>query len=492
MNTQENRKIASRLSNRNCKRILAIALLVMLVVSLLPLYTAARYSYAGVDDYRYGRTTHAVWTSTYSVFETVAEAGRVAAATYTDWQGSIAAIFLMSLHPGVFGDHIYGLSTVLLLTALVLCVLYFVQTACRHIFRAETDDSFIVACIAAICCVQFVPSPVESYYWFNGGVYYTFFFSLSLFAAAILIRRTRQRNAWQCAVLVITALLLGFGNLITGLLCCVLLALYAASTGLLHRRDLFLWVLLAVLAVAFACNVFSPGNGVRQAENAEKAKDVLPAVFSAVQDAFVYIVQWLQTPALFVCLLPVPLLWQMAERSQLQFRFPILVSVASVLLLAAGFTPNEYALGFPGEARIVDIQYYMFVLLLLLNVLWYTGWVRRRCRISVRGLRIVAVTVVSAAAIAACTITIHTRNSATASAILLQTSGKAQSYAAVWERRLAILRNPTETNVVLPKLSQQPPLLCMVDLASTQSDPFYFYNEQVAAYFGIDTVLREP
>lgn len=475
------------------KRLVAIALMLILFVSLLPLYSAAQYSYAGVDDYRYGRTTHAVWMETRSLSKTVAEAGRVAAETYATWQGSLAAIFLMSLQPGIFGDSLYGISTALLLTVLVLSILCFVISAIKYVFRADTDTAVSVAALAAICCVQFVPAPVESYYWFNGGVYYTFFFSLSLFAAALLMRRASVKRALQCILLLALALLIGLGNLITGLLCCVLLVAYAvASQCLLHRRDSYLWVLAATLLAAFAINVFSPGNGVRQAENAERALGVLPAILAAIADAVRYSGRWLTTPAPFLCLLPVPLFWQIARSSGLRFRCPVLVTAASLLLLAAGFTPNEYALGFAGEARIIDIQYYLFVLLLLCNVLWYTGWAQNRLRVSARVLRTAAVAVVAASAIAACAIMLQTRNSATASAILVQTGGKAQSYADVWEKRIDILREPTGDAVKLPKLAQQPPLLCMVDIAPTSSDPFYFYNEQLAAYFGKTSVLREP
>ena len=109
----------------------ALMAVAALICALIPLYAAAQYSYAGVDDYRYGATTHAVWAETGSLGATLAEAARVAGKTYVEWQGSLSAIFLMALQPGIFSDGAYGLSTVLLLSALVASLLVFCWTLCR-------------------------------------------------------------------------------------------------------------------------------------------------------------------------------------------------------------------------------------------------------------------------------------------------------------------------------------------------------------------------
>lgn len=474
------------------KRIVAVTMLLALVVSLVPLYTLAQYSYAGVDDYRYGLTTHAVWQETRSFAQTCMEAWRVAARTYRDWQGSFVSIFLMALQPGVFGNGLYGLSTAILLSVLVLSILCFAITACRRLAGMDAAEAIIVSSILAIACVQFVPTPVESYYWFNGGVYYTFSFSLALFAATLLIRRRTRRTAAQCVLLLLLALFIGFGNLITGLLTCLLLAVYIAYAWRRKERDALLCVMLGVLLLAFAANVFSPGNAVRLLENESRGQGAGAAILAACGDAVSYSAKWSCTPAGVLMLLPIPLYWLAAKRCSLRFCCPIAVSAASLLLLAAGFTPNEYALGMPGEARIIDIQYYLFVLLLAINAFWYTGWAQRKLQISARIEKTAAILIVLLSMLAACGIAIADRNMASASALLTQTSGKAQSYAAVWETRLSMLASDTSKDVTLPQCESCPPLLCMVELASDKSDPFYFYNEQVAAYFDKKTVLLEP
>ena len=472
---------------------IALLLVAALAVSLIPLYGAARYSYAGVDDYRYGLTTHAVWAQTGSLGKTVAEAARLAGETYHTWQGSLSAIFLMALEPGIFGDGAYGVSTVILLTALVLAAMYFFHTLLAAAFCMERWTALALAALGTLCCVQFVPEPVESYYWFNGGIYYTFYFSVSLAAAALFIRRRRKKSILQAVLLALLMPLIGTGNLVTGLLSCVLLGLYGLWTCIWKKeRDIAVMLSLILLLCAFAANALAPGNGVRQAEHAESARPAISAIFAAMGDAGRYTLRWLGTPAVYTLLAGVPLIWRWAGQSTLRFRFPPLISAASFLLLAAGFTPNEYALGFPGVARIIDVLFYLFVLLALVNVVWYTGWLRKHAGLTGRAAKRAAAAILAASLLLAGGAAVKNRGVAAVSALRIQLNGNGRAYAAVWEARLAMLRDPAQPEVVLEKFTHQPPLLCMVDIAVDETGEYFWYNEQLAAYFGKRRVLREP
>lgn len=474
-------------------RLVALLLVVALILSLIPLYAVAQYSYAGVDDYRYGQTTHAVWTQTRSFGKTLAEAARIAGETYHTWQGSLTAIFLMALQPGIFHSNLYWLSTAFLLTVLVFSLLYFLFTLLNKLFDMSRWEALALSALGAICCVQFVPVPVESYYWFNGGVYYTFYFSLSLIAAGLLIRRRQRKTLWQWILLLPILLLIGTGNLVTGLLSCVGLFLYALwAWTMAKERDPLLLCAVAVLLAAFAVNALAPGNGVRQMEHAESAQGPISAILAAMGDAGQYSFRWLGSPAPWALLLCTPFIWQWAGCSSWKFRFPLLVSVASFLLLAAGFAPNEYALSFPGEARVMDIQFYLFVLLTLINLVYYTGWLRKRWQPSARTAKRSGAAILAAGVLLCGLFILRTRDVSAVSAYRVCRNGDGRSYAAVWESRLEMLQAPGNQPVVLEKFTHQPPLLCMVDIAVDESGEYYWYNQQLAEYFGKDQVLREP
>ncbi|MEG1884110.1 MAG: hypothetical protein RRZ24_07345 [Clostridia bacterium] len=471
---------------------LALLLIAALLISLVPLYGAAAYSKPGVDDYRYGRTTHIVWEDTHNWMAVLAEAGRVASNTYQQWQGSYAAIFLMALQPGIFQTNVYGLTTAFLLTGLVIALLWFVYTVLTNLMETDWTQSMSIATLVAISCVQLLPSPVEGYFWFNGGVYYTFFFSLSLIAATLLIRREQKKTVAQCVLLPLLMTLLAGGNLVTGLLCCVALSLYVVQSSIRRRHDVLTLVLWILLVGLFMANALAPGNSVRQAEHASESLSPLSAILAAMVDTMKYVGQWLTEPVTFLAFASLPLLWQMTGRATFQFRMPLVMLVASFLLLAAGFTPTEYALGFAGEARLIDIQFYLFVLLLYGNLIWMVGWLRQHFgteRVYVRRTVAIALTVVclSITGITA----LRSRNIASVSAVRILYNGSARSYAETWEKRYAML-NDAEPVVILPRLSHQPPLLCMMDIVPNESDENYWYNQQLETYYGKKQVLREP
>ncbi len=476
-----------------CVCLVALALVAALILSLLPLYQAAQYSYPGVDDYRYGRTTHQVWQETGSLFETVGEAARVAGETYHSWQGSLSAIFLMALEPGVFGHQFYGISTYFLLTALVLCLLYFVYVLCRKVFSMEGQEALALAALGSICCIQFVPEPVESYYWFNGGVYYTFYFGLSLWAAGLLISRRAKKRPVQVVVLPLLAALIGTGNLVTGLLSCIGMTGYVVwSWGVKKQRDSLTLASGLLLLIAFGVNALAPGNGVRQAENLDRAQAAIPAIFAALGDGAQYAYKWMGSCAPWGLLLGVPLIWNWAGKGSFRFRWPLMITLGSFLLFSAGFAPNEYALSFPGEARVMDVQFYLFTVLLLVNLIWYVGWLRQHWKPVAKLARWAAVAVVAIGVLLLGVTAVTSRNVAAVSAYRVCRNGDGQAYAALWEQRLAMLEDPAQDLVILPKFDHQPPLLCMVDIAVDEDGEYYFYNEQLAAYFGKAQVLREP
>ena len=482
-------------------RLLALLAVLALALSVIPLYGAAMYAYPGPDDYRYGLTTHQVWEESRSVFALLTEAGRVSAETYRTWQGSYAAIFLMSLQPGIFSPRAYGIGPCLLITVLALSVLYFVYTAVCALLSGTSPEKggtvraagTLLGALAAFCCVQFQPYPVEGYFWYNGGVYYTFFFSLALVAGALLLKREQKRAAVSAVLLPILMFLISGGNLITAFLSSGLLLLYVCGRGLLGRKaDRLLVCCLLLLLSLFAVNAFAPGNGVRQLEHADVARSPLAAIGAALLDGAVYSCKWAGNPATFLCVACVPLFWYMAGLTELRFRRPLVLAVFSYLLLSAGFTPTEYALGFAGEYRILDMQFYLFVLLLLLNLFWLTGWLRRRAKpLSKKAARRLAGAVCGAGVLLALGSAVAGRSGACVSAARILVNGAARSYGETWEERLALLTEDSAETVTLPRFTSKPPLLCPLDVTGRVTDTYYWYNQQIEAYYGKSRVLRQ-
>ena len=99
--------------------------------------------------------------------------------TYLDWQGTFSAVFLFALQPGVFGEQYYFITTFLLLGTFVIGTFYFLFVICNYYMKADKSSWIIVSVCVLTLSIQLVFSARESFYWFNGGIYYTFYYSLS-------------------------------------------------------------------------------------------------------------------------------------------------------------------------------------------------------------------------------------------------------------------------------------------------------------------------
>ena len=157
-------------------RCIAAGALAALAVSLLFLLAAGYFAVPGADDYRYGRQTHAAWETQRTVSAVIAAAGEETAETYLDWQGSYAAIFLMSLHSGIFGVEWYCIGIWILILFFCIGEAVFAWDLLLCVFRTKRETACLGAATLCLASIWFVPSPVEAFYWYNGGIYYSFFF----------------------------------------------------------------------------------------------------------------------------------------------------------------------------------------------------------------------------------------------------------------------------------------------------------------------------
>ena len=155
------------------------ALLAVLCICMVPLVILAAYCYPCADDFRFGLYPHLAFEQTGSVWAALAGAAREVCETYFDWQGTFSAVFLFALQPAVFGEGFYWLCPAVMFSALFW--------GAARMFRAGAKlfcmprGTAVLACLAyLLLCTQLVQSPAQAFYWWNGAVYYVFFYALML------------------------------------------------------------------------------------------------------------------------------------------------------------------------------------------------------------------------------------------------------------------------------------------------------------------------
>ena len=488
---------------RNGSRITAAALAIVLLLLLIPMLALSRYAMPTADDFGYGAGTHAAWESTRSLAAVLRAAAAYTAYIFETWQGSFAAVFLMTLQPGIFGTAYYGLTTWIMLGMLIFGVLVFVRALCRHVLGCTAAERWILTCVLLIACTQFAEGPVEAFYWFNGAVFYTFFFSLFLLLWGLIISflyRTRGKGSnalYYVAIPLLCALIAG-GNYTTGLQLAMLLPL-PALVRLFGKKDsnLLLPLSLLLFFALFAVNLSAPGNAARVLQSGGPLQAVR-AILNSVAMAARRAGRWTTFPLLTLCAFLVPVGWRFAARTAFSFRWPVLVSVASWLLLASGYTPTYYTQNFWGEYRLLAIQYDLYVLLLCGNVLYWTGWLQKRV-FGADGLaegigaavrrRALQLSCGLLAVFLLCAVTNYSMFAST-DAVKSLLNGEAKGYQQEVAARLMQLENAEDgADVVVPPLRRQPRLLFLYEWSTDPSAPV---NCLVSGYYGVNSVRVDP
>ena len=371
--------------------LLAAASAAVLVFSLVPILAASFYAHPLADDFGYSAYVHQAASGGGSLYDILAAALTKTAEVYQSWQGTFAAVFLFTLQPGAFGENLYFLTTFLLIAALTGATFYLIDTIADRLLRCRRAWSILISAALLFVEIQFVPDKKEAFYWYNGAVYYTVFYALTLVLAALTIRMFLtpiwRRKILCCAAACLFAIVVGGGNYSTALLAALLSVLvpFAAYVLLradgrrlhLPRREIILYCLIpCCLLISFAVSASAPGNAVRGAsmEGMPAPWAVLMSVYYAAR----YAGDWTgMAQAVLLCGLT-PVLWHLAKKTEFSFPYPVLTILAAFLCYAAMYTPALYAMSSVGSGRQIDIYYYTYYLAALFSVFYLCGWARHR------------------------------------------------------------------------------------------------------------------
>jgi|GEM_PF-2179541 len=379
--------------------VLCIFAAAVFVLLLIPILAASFSAHTVNDDYNFAwRVYHAVRGGSGPI-GILAAAVQETVYIWQIWQGTFSAVFLFSLSPGAFSERAYALTTWILLGSLILATFYCVHTVVREKLRGSRAESALICASVLTVSVSFVPDKAEAYYWWNGAVYYTFFYALSLLLGAVVLQllqdpgpenvptdpdaaghkmqhvsrvpRGRRRRLLTAGCLL--GFLVGGGNYTSALLCTECLALVLLWCILTKNRK---WreilPVLVFLVFAFAVSLSSPGAAERSGRTEGMAP--LQAVLSALRQAAVFTLQWTDLTVIALLLFLLPVMVHLAKKSGRSFRHPLPAVLLSYLLFASQIAPSYYGVSTYGGGRQVDIYYYSYILAAVGLTFYLTGW----------------------------------------------------------------------------------------------------------------------
>jgi len=372
----------------------------------MPIIWIGLYARPALDDYSFSASSsflpNAQWWSDNSEYRqhyfersvryavlngNILDVGRAVINTvadnYLDWQGTFTAIALFSIHPGVlFGHAAYPLTMLFTIFSLIAATAFIAKTV--------LGKDWLIPCILSLTAsIQFLPHIAQGFFWYNGAVFYVFFFCLMLIGLALKIRFARHESIGAKKWIVVAAIALldffiGGGNLVTALLAVqiniifiLLLLLYKSKNWLPQL------IFTASSALGLLINFLAPGNAVRHGGAFQGFGHIIWSIGASISTAARDIAAWTTAPVLILLILAVPCMWHAAKKTEFTFKLPLLVVTLSFLIFASQNAPPLYGQSISGPPRLRNIVYFSYIWLLFGNVFYFLGWIKNNYQLSI-------------------------------------------------------------------------------------------------------------
>lgn len=476
--------------------ILCIGSVVLLIILLIPLLYIGKYNVMSADDFSYGWRSHLSWEQTRSVKNVISSAIETLSYHYFNWQGTFSAMFLMALSPCVFGEKYYSITPFILIGSLIISILFFVWVIVRKIGKREVSEWLILSNIWLIINTQFLPCPVQAFYWYNGSIYYSFFYSLSLIMYGLVLLYAfgkTKYNKIMLFIMCILGIIIGGGNYVTALISILLIAtvIFFAFINK-NSKYKFLIIPFLFLLISFSISAFAPGNSVRQSnfDSPGVINSIVLSLYYAISNLFKELI----SPTFILILIASPLLWKLSEGIKFKFKHPLFFITFGFLLYASQYCPPIYAMNGIGDGRLQNIIFYSSVLFLYFALFYMFGYIRNNINIEkINRVRVFYYKYIMGLLLIMFMLTLFLYSfspfSTTATswyAIDEIKNGSAKEYYTEYTERLKILDNKEIKNAEINEYTKKPFLLFCTDAQNNSDD---WRNQYMAKWYDKSTII---
>ena len=485
----------------NWKKI-SLFLFVFTIVLMIPLLAIARYNIPNSEDFNTDiKNMHDVMKYDSSFICLVKRSIQNVVFNYFNWGGSYFSCFIKNFSPVLLGERYYFLTGYFVISVVLIGLFCICKSSVKYIFNSNKIITYIIFLTLTIVITQFMPSPSQGFFWHCAVIAYSLMCGFALIVYSVLIKTIFDTEIKPSRIILLSLLLvlLAGGNVVINLITAEILVICILILALCKNKA---WKRIIVPAVVFGVfffiSVAAPGNSVR-GRSFESIGIFKSIVLCFGQTANV-IGKWIVSPASILFVFLVPVFWKLAGESSCSYKYPTVVTVLSVCLLASLYMPILYGEGpiflEPGitpEGRYQDVVFLYYVVLFAANELYWIGWARRKMQIydSDRDGIKVSFAVITAGLFGIMCIlySLNGNMISSLSSINELRRGIAQDYYSVYMDRVVILNNPEIKTAILPRFGETPQMLFCDDL----DEVFYSWrNIYVAEYYGKEMVILEP
>ncbi len=489
MKDKEQNKLLAFLKSTDERYIAAFTLIVYIIL-LIPTVYLGKYNFMKADDFSFGRIPHRVYVETGSYLQALKAGFEVVKESYETWQGTFSSIFLMSTFPSVANYRFYKLVPAIMIFMITASVFTLSFSLVCGVLKNKKSYALIMGSVLSMIMVERMYTVPGALYWYNAAVHYTFaqcsFFLLVSVYINILRTKSTALKVLLCILSLILSVEIGGSNYSTVLIAgTASVSLFVIMLIAKKKKALIMLPSIVTLIIAIIINVTAPGNRTREAYYAGLGP--VKSVLLSFKSFFVFSFTWTDFFTIVLFLMMIPILWNIVSKTDFEFKYPYLVVLLSIGIIASGFTSSYYGMGNEGLSRTHNVIKETWQILLFFNEAYIIGFVRKRFLKDKKDLPLsIAMIVVCYALVLlqpAFVKKLGTITSYTAFEYLHY--GHAGAFWNENMERLAILEDESVTDAVLKPHSVKPFYLYVSDITD---DPSNWENLGMSGYYGKNSV----
>ena len=374
-------KSAYRYNKINNTAFVSKILVVIFIISLIPIIAVSFYTHPIYDDYHYSAALHNHFVNNKSIFQAPKVVLDQVIKEYLEWQGSYSSILMFQLQPGIISQDAYFLTTFLLMFVLIVGELSILKVLIVKVLNCKKSVFILFSFIILLYKIQFIHRAYDAFYWYNGSIYYTFFYGMSLLMFTNIIKMifvNKKKSIISTLLLMLLAFFVAGGSYVSALPSTFVLCLLSIYCFKNKKETKMQMLFVSIVFIAgFIISLTAPGNKVRGS-----GANQLTAV-QAVYESFIQSAKYIHklnsnSANILLWISTLPFLYSIAKSSSFSFKYPILVIVFSYCLYTCQWTPSLYGTGIITGARQWNVFFYNYYWLIGINLFYILGYFSRK------------------------------------------------------------------------------------------------------------------
>ncbi|WP_099466482.1 DUF6056 family protein [Konateibacter massiliensis] len=479
-----------------------------LFLSTLPLLILGFYNHPSADDFNYTILTGAALRNNSGIaafFAVIGAAIERATSYWGVWQGTYAMSFFAALRPSLFSEQLTFLHSVILIGILIISIFYLYHVLLCKILGMDKYIYMILASATAFLSIQYLPNAVEGFFWYTGGVGYTFFLYLAfiLLGKSLLAFHYKKLSIPNTIALCILSFCVAGGHFaitLLGFVCTVILFIGSILDKSLSKSfKIRYWINTVIYLVGFALCVGAPGNLRRQASFTEK-QTVIETIIKSYLHGLGYAKLYTNTVVFLGILFIGIIAFIGLKKVTFQFKYPVIFTLITFSMYAVLLMPGYYSTNGIPAPRYLDIIYFGVILFFSANIIYYAGWLQKKlaklednenfgsllvCLRPIAGNVVIFLFILYGLVHLT---TLEISLSTGVRAIKSITSGEAAEFDAQMDAREVLYNDDTVKEVSIPALTVYPELIYFDDITDDKDN---YANYKIAEYYDKDFIVIE-